>query len=75
MELVITKSMEKLFQDNDEKGKVLVKGTTITVTKELGEKYLKSKCAKIYAPVVVKFKTIRDQIELEKHLQEQDENK
>jgi hypothetical protein len=71
MELVITKATEKLFQDNDEKGKILAKGTQLTVTKELGDKYLKNKSAKIYAPAIRKFKTIKDDIALEKHLQEE----
>ena len=54
--------------------KLLRKGLILTVTKELGEKYLKKKAAKIVVPEVQTFFTIKDRRELEKWEEENSKN-
>lgn len=49
MDLVIIKETEDL---RDGRNKILRVGLELTVTKELGEKYLKQKVAKIKKPLV-----------------------
>tara|TARA_R110000787_G_scaffold249768_1_gene355363 strand:- start:4399 stop:4617 length:219 start_codon:yes stop_codon:yes gene_type:complete len=65
MEIEITKDIEIT---RDGRTKTLREGAILTVTKEKGREYLKTKCAKETGPKVRVIKTIKNDAELEQHL-------
>ena len=71
MEIEITKDIEIT---RDGRTKTLRAGTILTVTKEKGKEYLKTKCAKESKPKVRVIKTIKNDVELEQHLEENNNN-
>lgn len=63
MEIEIIKDTEDIREN---RSKTLVKGTKMVVTKELGDKYIKAKTAKIVEPKIKVIKPIKNADDLEK---------